>query len=267
VLLTEFSKLAADCLASGRRGSARISHAIGRHNYSSIFFLAFLCAFSLEAYAATILIALMMTWAAIATIWLYPSYRVERAKPDAFPREFQLFAHSSLWTSFFCIVALLLSVKFSGRAEGGADSASSFISNLARLQLSVLRENEAIRLFAAYRETISTKLLLVLTLFGIVFFQVARVVNKRSALAVELKARQPSGRFNRATSLVTGVSTTVVCLSSFIVAAAISAKSVLETPVRWSHAEGSKVSFCRDGIRMFSDLFRIRWNALMGKYS
>ena len=42
---------------------------------------------------------------------------------------------------------------------------------------------------------------------------------------------------------------------------------ILETPVRWSHAEGSKVSFCRDGIRMFSDLFRIRWNALMGKYS
>jgi hypothetical protein len=223
VLLTELSRLAADCLASGRPGSARISHAMGRHNYSSIFFLAFLCAFSLEAYAATILIALMMTWAAIATIWLYQSHRVERAKPDALTREFQLFAHSSLWTSFFCIVALLLTVRFSGRAEGG--TASSFISNLARLRLSVLRENEAIRLFAAYGETVSTKFLLVLTLFGIVFFQVARVVNKRSALAVKLKPRQPSGRFNCATSLVMGVSATVVCLSSFIVAAAASAKS------------------------------------------
>jgi len=42
---------------------------------------------------------------------------------------------------------------------------------------------------------------------------------------------------------------------------------ILETDVRWSHAEGSKVSFFRDGIRMFSDLVRIRWNALTGKYS
>src|SRR5262249_47196233 len=142
-----------------------------------------------------------------------------------FPREFLLFANSSLWTSFFCIVALLLTVRFSSRAEGGADSASSFMSNLARLQLSVLRENEAIRLITAYGETVSTKLLLVLTLLGIAFFQVARVVNKRSALAVKLKARHPSGRFNRHASLVMGVSTTVVCLSSFIVTAAISAKS------------------------------------------
>ena len=42
---------------------------------------------------------------------------------------------------------------------------------------------------------------------------------------------------------------------------------ILETTVRWSHAEGSKVSFFRDGLRMFSDLVRIRWNALTGKYS
>lgn len=41
---------------------------------------------------------------------------------------------------------------------------------------------------------------------------------------------------------------------------------ICETPVRWSHAEGSKVSFLRDGLRMFSDLVRIRWNAVMGKY-
>ena len=42
---------------------------------------------------------------------------------------------------------------------------------------------------------------------------------------------------------------------------------ICETPVRWSHAEGSKVSFLRDGIRMFLDLVRIRWNALIGRYS
>ena len=41
---------------------------------------------------------------------------------------------------------------------------------------------------------------------------------------------------------------------------------VCETPVRWSHAEGSKVSFFRDGIRMFFDLVRIRWNAVIGRY-
>lgn len=42
---------------------------------------------------------------------------------------------------------------------------------------------------------------------------------------------------------------------------------ICETPVRWSHAEGSKVSFFRDGIRMFFDLIRIRWNAVIGRYS
>jgi glycosyltransferase involved in cell wall biosynthesis len=42
---------------------------------------------------------------------------------------------------------------------------------------------------------------------------------------------------------------------------------IFETPVRWSHAEGSKVSFFRDGIRMFFDLMRIRWNAVIGRYS
>jgi dolichyl-phosphate beta-glucosyltransferase len=43
--------------------------------------------------------------------------------------------------------------------------------------------------------------------------------------------------------------------------------SIRETPVRWSHAEGSKVRFLRDGVRMFTDLVRIRWNALNGRYS
>jgi glycosyltransferase involved in cell wall biosynthesis len=42
---------------------------------------------------------------------------------------------------------------------------------------------------------------------------------------------------------------------------------ICETPVRWSHAEGSKVSFFRDGIRMFFDLMRIRWNQVTGRYS
>jgi len=43
--------------------------------------------------------------------------------------------------------------------------------------------------------------------------------------------------------------------------------TIREAPVRWSHAEGSKVSFLRDGIRMFLDLVRIRWNAIAGRYS
>jgi dolichyl-phosphate beta-glucosyltransferase len=42
---------------------------------------------------------------------------------------------------------------------------------------------------------------------------------------------------------------------------------IREAPVRWSHAEGSKVNFLRDGLRMFLDLARIRWNALVGRYS
>jgi dolichyl-phosphate beta-glucosyltransferase len=42
---------------------------------------------------------------------------------------------------------------------------------------------------------------------------------------------------------------------------------IRETPVRWRHAEGSKVSVLRDGIRMFLDLIRIRWNAIIGRYS
>jgi glycosyltransferase involved in cell wall biosynthesis len=42
---------------------------------------------------------------------------------------------------------------------------------------------------------------------------------------------------------------------------------IREVPVRWSHSEGSKVHFLRDGIRMFSDLIRIRWNFITGKYS
>jgi glycosyltransferase involved in cell wall biosynthesis len=42
---------------------------------------------------------------------------------------------------------------------------------------------------------------------------------------------------------------------------------IREVPVRWSHSEGSKVSFLRDGLRMFADLMRIRWNYIRGRYS
>ncbi len=34
---------------------------------------------------------------------------------------------------------------------------------------------------------------------------------------------------------------------------------ITEVPIRWSHQEGSKVSMIRDGLRMLSDLSRIRW--------
>jgi len=42
---------------------------------------------------------------------------------------------------------------------------------------------------------------------------------------------------------------------------------IREVPVRWSHAEGSKVHFLKHATVMFMDLVRIRWNALTGKYS
>jgi len=41
---------------------------------------------------------------------------------------------------------------------------------------------------------------------------------------------------------------------------------VREVSVRWSHVEGSKVQFLRDGVRMFTDVLRIRWNSFNGKY-
>ena len=42
---------------------------------------------------------------------------------------------------------------------------------------------------------------------------------------------------------------------------------ISETPVRWSHVEGSKVRFMQDGVQMFFDLARIRLNAIVGRYS
>jgi len=41
---------------------------------------------------------------------------------------------------------------------------------------------------------------------------------------------------------------------------------VTEVPVEWSHQEGTRISPLRDGLRMFSEVLRIRWNALTRKY-
>lgn len=40
----------------------------------------------------------------------------------------------------------------------------------------------------------------------------------------------------------------------------------VEVPVRWNHAEGTKVSLLRDSADMFLDLLRIRWKQLTGWY-
>jgi dolichyl-phosphate beta-glucosyltransferase len=40
----------------------------------------------------------------------------------------------------------------------------------------------------------------------------------------------------------------------------------VEIPVRWGHSAATKVSMMRDSIRMFIDVFTIRWNALAGRY-
>lgn len=40
----------------------------------------------------------------------------------------------------------------------------------------------------------------------------------------------------------------------------------VEVPVRWSNAEGSKVSLGH-GMKAFGDVLQIRWNALKGRYS
>lgn len=42
---------------------------------------------------------------------------------------------------------------------------------------------------------------------------------------------------------------------------------VTEVPVVWSHTAGTRISPLRDGLRMFGEALRIRWNALTGKYS
>jgi dolichyl-phosphate beta-glucosyltransferase len=40
----------------------------------------------------------------------------------------------------------------------------------------------------------------------------------------------------------------------------------VEVPVRWAHAEGTKVSMLRDSLDMMLDLFLVRWNDLRGRY-
>ncbi len=42
-------------------------------------------------------------------------------------------------------------------------------------------------------------------------------------------------------------------------------KSV-EIPVRWAHSPATKVNMLRDSVRMFLDVFTIRWNATLGRY-
>jgi len=39
-----------------------------------------------------------------------------------------------------------------------------------------------------------------------------------------------------------------------------------EVPVIWSHRDGTRIQALRDGLRMFAELFKIRWNAIRGKY-
>ena len=41
---------------------------------------------------------------------------------------------------------------------------------------------------------------------------------------------------------------------------------VAEIPVRWSHDTATKVNVAGDGLQMFLELLRIRWNALAGRY-
>jgi dolichyl-phosphate beta-glucosyltransferase len=40
-----------------------------------------------------------------------------------------------------------------------------------------------------------------------------------------------------------------------------------EVPVAWAHVEGTRISPLRDGLRMFGEVLKIRWNALTGNYS
>ncbi len=42
---------------------------------------------------------------------------------------------------------------------------------------------------------------------------------------------------------------------------------VEEVPVLWAHSEGTRLHPFRDGLRMFVEVLRIRWNAMTGEYS
>jgi dolichyl-phosphate beta-glucosyltransferase len=41
---------------------------------------------------------------------------------------------------------------------------------------------------------------------------------------------------------------------------------VVEVPVAWAHAEGTRISPLRDGMKMFGEILKVRWNAVTGKY-
>jgi len=41
---------------------------------------------------------------------------------------------------------------------------------------------------------------------------------------------------------------------------------VIEIPIPWFYTPGSRVRIVKDSLQMLSDLFRIRWNALRGRY-
>jgi|SRR5450432_100995 dolichyl-phosphate beta-glucosyltransferase len=43
--------------------------------------------------------------------------------------------------------------------------------------------------------------------------------------------------------------------------------SIKEVPVLWSHRDGTRINPLRDGIRMFGEVLKIRWNAICGKYA
>jgi glycosyltransferase involved in cell wall biosynthesis len=42
---------------------------------------------------------------------------------------------------------------------------------------------------------------------------------------------------------------------------------LLETPVRWNHVEGSKVTLFGSTIKVLAEVMKIRWNDLAGKYN
>jgi glycosyltransferase involved in cell wall biosynthesis len=42
---------------------------------------------------------------------------------------------------------------------------------------------------------------------------------------------------------------------------------VAEVPVLWAHSEGTRLHPLRDGLRMFVEVLRIRWNAMTGGYA
>ena len=42
---------------------------------------------------------------------------------------------------------------------------------------------------------------------------------------------------------------------------------VAEVPVLWAHSEGTRLHPLRDGLRMFVEVLRIRWNSMTGEYA